>query len=246
MIDKNIKYKILVFLNLSKNDIVLEVGPGDGFLSNDISFVNKLILVEIDIGLIPFLKKKFNSNKNVLILNDDILKFNFKDFFLKFKNVRIFGNIPYNISSEILLLFIKFYDFIVDIHITLQLDLAKKIVIDFKSNYLSFILNFYFNIDILFNIKSSSFFPEPKVNSCFLKLNPKKNKYVVNLKFFNDITKKIFLNKKKKIIFFCFESSFLKKIFNLDCKFDKFDKFEYLRLINFLYSSKIFNCKLID
>lgn len=237
LIDNNIKKKILFFLQFSKNDVVLEIGPGNGFLSNDISFVAKLILVEIDYSLIPFLKKKFNLKKNVLILNDDILTFNFKDFFFKFNKVRIFGNIPYHISSKILFLFIKFYYFIIDVHITLELDLAKKII-NSKFNYLSFILNFYFDIDILFKIKKSSFFPEPKVNSCFLRLYPKQVKYILNFGFFNNVTKKFFLNKKNKINIFFFNSILLNKLFKSNCQFNKLSYDEYLRFINFLYVSK--------
>lgn len=246
LIDKNIKKKILNFLKISKSDIFLEIGPGDAFLSNDISSVRKLILVEIDTSLISFLKKKFYYKTNVLVLNDDILKFNFKDFFLKFNSVRIFGNIPYHISSQILFLFIDFHKFVIDIHITLQLDLAKKIVSNYKYSYLSFILKFYFDVNILFNINPLSFSPKPKVSSAFLVLYPKQVNYIINIDFFNNITKFFFLNKKKKIIKNFLMFKLMYKFFKLDSKIYEINYNEYLRLVNFLYVCKFFKFKLID
>ena len=98
--DKNISNKILKQTKI-KGKIILEIGPGYGFLTDFIikENPNRLILVEKDERLYSYLKNKYISYKNIEIYNEDIMKFNFK----KYKNINIIGNLPYNISSKIIL-----------------------------------------------------------------------------------------------------------------------------------------------
>ena len=106
LIEKNIIKKIVNSINL-KNKNILEIGPGKGALTDEIIKKNpkKLILIEKDFELVKYLNKKYISNKNVKIINSDILKINLKKF-LK-KEVSIFGNLPYNISSQIFIKILK-------------------------------------------------------------------------------------------------------------------------------------------
>ena len=105
LIDKNIIYKILNLVNI-KNKNVIEVGPGKGALTTEIikKKPKSIILIEKDKNLANDLSFKYCKYKNVVVLNKDVLKFNFSNLKSKFI---ILGNLPYNISSQILLKIIR-------------------------------------------------------------------------------------------------------------------------------------------
>ena len=107
LVDKNIIKKITNLIDI-KNKNILEIGPGKGSLTNEIlkKKPKSLILVEKDNRLTQNLQEKYNNEKNLKIFNDDILKFNIEKK-IKSKTI-IFGNLPYNISSQILVKLIKF------------------------------------------------------------------------------------------------------------------------------------------
>ena len=107
LIDKNIINKILG-LTVLKNRNIIEIGPGTGALTEEIlkKKPRSLIVIEKDDKLSNFLIKKYKSNKIIKIYNEDILKFNLEKILRK-KTI-IFGNLPYNISSQILVKIIKF------------------------------------------------------------------------------------------------------------------------------------------
>ena len=103
--DKNISKKITNLAKL-KNNTVLEIGPGYGFMTDSI-LVNKpkkLYIIEKDKNLITFLKKKYSDNKKIVIIEGDILKINLN----KFKDLIIISNLPYNISTKVILYLFTF------------------------------------------------------------------------------------------------------------------------------------------
>ena len=98
--DQNIVDKLVSHINPSKHDEVIEIGPGDGVMTKSIiSKVKKMILIEKDCDLIHNLKSSFREYENSLILNIDILKYNLDNLN---HSVRVVGNLPYNISTEII------------------------------------------------------------------------------------------------------------------------------------------------
>ena len=110
--DKNISKKITNLAKL-KNNTVLEIGPGYGFMTDSI-LVNKpkkLYIIEKDKNLITFLKKKYSDNKKIVIIEGDILKLNLN----KFKNLIIISNLPYNISTKVILYLFTFNKFFLNI-----------------------------------------------------------------------------------------------------------------------------------
>ena len=106
LIDKNIINKIIDTVKITGKNII-EIGPGDGALTEKIlkKKQKNLFLIEKDINLSKNLEIKFKDNNRVKIYNQDILKFNFK--IIKKRNLVIFGNLPYNISSQILVKLLK-------------------------------------------------------------------------------------------------------------------------------------------
>tara|TARA_B100000767_G_scaffold271100_1_gene296042 strand:+ start:331 stop:1104 length:774 start_codon:yes stop_codon:yes gene_type:complete len=202
LIDFNIIKKI-INLTAIKNRNILEIGPGKGALTDKILENNpkSLILIEKDNNLFNNLVNKYKKNKIIKIYNEDILKFNLEKI-LKNKTI-IFGNLPYNISSQILIKLIKFniwppnYS---ELILMFQKEVAEKII---GKSYgrLSIIVNFRLKILNKFNISSNCFFPKPKVMSTVVHLQTKiiNNYKIKNLKNLENITNIFFSNKRKMI-----------------------------------------------
>ena len=205
LIDKNIINKILGLIVL-KNRNIIEIGPGKGALTEEIlkKKPRSLIVIEKDDKLSNFLIKKYKSNKIIKIYNEDILKFNLEKILRK-KTI-IFGNLPYNISSQILVKIIKFKkwppDFS-DLIFMFQKELGEKIIGKYKSyNYgrLSILTNLRLGVFNKFNVSPNCFKPKPKVNSMVIHLKPKQ--MLFNIKKISNLEKitNIFFSNKRKMI----------------------------------------------
>lgn len=201
--DQIILGRIIDALSLNKHDEVLEIGCGKGALTERIlaKEVN-LRGVEIDRDLIEELNLIKLKNRNLDVLNEDILKINLKD--ISESKLRIVGNLPYNISSKIMLWSIKNKDMIEDVHFMLQKEFAERLTSSpNKKSYgrLSILAQLFFNVEELFDVPSESFFPEPKVDSLFLRLKPKENKDLeyLDIECLQNVTLKAFTKRRKKI-----------------------------------------------
>ena len=201
--DQIILGRIIDALSLNKHDEVLEIGCGKGALTERIlaKEVN-LRGVEIDRDLIEELNLIKLKNKNLDVLNEDILKINLKD--ISESKLKIVGNLPYNISSKIMLWSIKNKDMIEDVHFMLQKEFAERLISSpNKKSYgrLSILAQLFFNVEELFDVPSESFFPEPKVDSLFLRLKPNENKDLeyLDIECLQKVTLKAFTKRRKKI-----------------------------------------------
>jgi len=203
LVDKNILRLIANSTKIEKNDEIIEIGPGTGNLTEFLvkKKPKKIYLIEKDENLVNLLKHKFSENLN--IINEDILKFS-KNSFLNSKSI-IFGNLPYNISSQILVKFIinknkfKFKKLI----FMFQKELADRILAKVNSsNYgrLSILANWKFNIEKIIDIKPNSFLPKPKVSSSLLIFNPKPPLINFNNPENLEYLTKIFFNQRRKKI----------------------------------------------
>jgi len=201
--DKNILDKITNITPI-QNMNILEIGPGTGNLTSFIIKKNpkKFIVVEKDNELASNLEKLFKDQ--LTIINKDILKVDetkiFKD------KVTVFGNLPYNISTEILSKWIinlkdKFwFDCLV---LMFQKEVADRIIAKFNSsNYgrLSIICNWKLNVKKICDIKPQAFFPKPKIDSSLLFFSPKEN--FINIKDPKNLEKvtRIFFNQRRKML----------------------------------------------
>ena len=206
LIDKNVIRKIINLTQI-ENKNILEIGPGKGALTEEILLrkPKSLIVIEKDKNLAIELRNKFSSNKLIKIFNNDILKFNLENVITK--NFKVFGNLPYNISSQILVKILKLNSLsskIDDLIFMFQKELGEKIIGKFPSkNYgrLSIISGYKLNILEKFIISSNCFFPKPKVNSMIIHFKPKiKNLYKINkINNLEKITNLLFSNKRKMI-----------------------------------------------
>ena len=204
LVNNEILNQIVNLGEIKSDDIVLEVGPGTGNLTEKIlkKKPKKVVVVEKDKNLSIYLKKKF-SNK-VEIINDDILNFNQKIYYNK--KIIIFGNLPYNISTQILTSWIKINNlknFCKRFILMFQKEVADRILAECNSkNYgrLSIISSWKMNIIKITDINPGNFSPPPKVKSSLLLFEPKDNHFKINNpKNLEHITN-IFFSQRRKMI----------------------------------------------
>ncbi len=172
LIDKNIAKKIIHESKLSKNDEVLEIGPGLGALTELLVHrVKKLYAVEIEPQFCLYLRKRFSENDNLEIINKDILKSE-----LPFHN-KVVSNIPYSITGPLLekIFFIENPPHGI---LTVEKKISDRIF--YKNDYknisrISISLNSFMEPISRFNLSRRSFYPAPKIDLTLIKINPRKN-----------------------------------------------------------------------
>ena len=203
LIDKKILEKITNTTDI-KNKIILEIGPGTGNLTSYILKKNpkKLFVIEKDNILAKNLEKKFNNQ--ITIINDDVLKIDETHLFKE--EVVVFGNLPYNISTEILskwIVNLKETFWFESLILMFQKEVAERIIAKFNtSNYgrLSIICNWKLNIKKICDIKPEAFYPKPKINSSLLYLHPKKNFVKINDPDNLEKVTRVFFNQRRKML----------------------------------------------
>ena len=203
LIDNNLIEKIVNATNI-KGENILEIGPGTGNLTSAIlkKEPNKLIVVEKDDRLAEELKLKFHEK--IRVINDDILELNEKK--ITEEELTVFGNLPYNISTEILCKWILnledqyWFKYLI---LMFQKEVADRIIGEFNSkNYsrLSIISQWRLDVEKICDIKPTSFSPKPKINSSLIFFKPKKNFFQFkDSKSLEKITRIFFMHKRKMI-----------------------------------------------
>jgi len=203
LVDNSILEKIINVVDINAKNI-LEVGPGTGNLTSYILMKKpkKVIVIEKDRNLVNNLEKKFNDR--VTIINNDIL--NVDETTLLDEKLTVFGNLPYNISTEILSKWIVnlndrfWFDYLI---LMFQKEVADRIRAKFNtSNYgrLSILANWKLKIDKICDIKPISFFPKPKIDSTLLLFSPKNKSFKIkDPKNLEKVTR-IFFNHRRKML----------------------------------------------
>jgi len=194
----NHKDIILESLDININDIILEIGPGFGAITEKLSKLpNKIFLIELDKRIFEFLKNKYD---NIEIINDDILNFDIVNF-CKEKNItKVVSNLPYSISAKIITETIQNNSLDLMIFM-IQKELAERLFAkpgSKKYNSLSILIQTFTKIEIICDISQSCFYPEPQVKSSLIKLIP--NKIDLNFKKYNSFIRLIFSSKRKTLV----------------------------------------------
>ena len=195
LVDKNISRKIVNLIDIN-NKIVLEIGPGYGFMTDTIleKKPKKLFIIEKDNNLVNFLNKKYSGNKMIDIIHDDILGFNLN----KFKRIIIISNLPYNISTKIILYLFKYNKNISEMIFMIQKEVAQKFDYNEKHmNKYKFLTKIVTNYYRCFEVSPKVFLPKPKVKSTVVRFKiSNKN---IDLKKASKFSNLIFKNVRKKI-----------------------------------------------
>ena len=249
LVDDNILNIITGTVKINKTVSVIEVGPGKGALTHKILEKNPkhLTVIEKDERLVPILREKFGNK--IEILNQDMMEVSYNKF--SKENLIIFGNLPYNISTQILAKWIKMKNldkFCKKLVLMFQKEVADRILAKSNSkNYgrLSILSNWKLEINKVIDIEPSSFNPSPKVKSTLLTFMPKKKyfelkdpknlEHVTNI-FFSQRRKMV--KKPLKILFKNFDEVSKELLIDLNSRPQNLDSITYYRICK-LYENLI-------
>ena len=198
LIDKNKRDQIIGFGNITKDDVILEIGTGIGTLTIELAKrARKVIAIEQDSKICAILAERLEDEKidNVELINDDALKVDFPPF------NKIISNLPYQISSPITF---KFLDYDFDLAVLMyQKEFASRMngkVATKNYSRLSAMLYFKCDVEKLTDVSNESFIPKPQIDSTVVRLTPKENTVTdEDFEIYSKFTKALFQHRNKKI-----------------------------------------------
>lgn len=199
-----IAIKIVESANLSKDDNVLEIGPGEGVLTGLLAQKGKRVLaIEIDQALVDPLKKELGDQKNTAIVEGDILKINLPKLLEEnnFKKYKVVANLPYYITSKIIRLLLETKYPPSEMILMVQKEVGERICAPSgKESILSISVKFYAEPDILFFVPRENFDPIPEVDSAVIRIKRKEIIPNVDTKYFFSLVKAGFSSKRKMLV----------------------------------------------
>lgn len=205
-------YEIVNAGNIEKDELILEIGPGKGALTEKLlEKSNTVIAIEKDRELIPFLQDKYSQDikdKRLILVEGDILELDIDDFIKKelkknkFKKYKLIANIPYYITGAIIEKFLSIDKKPEKLVLLVQKEVAERIVArDKKESILSLAVKLYGNPKLIYKVSAGSFFPKPKVDSAVLEININDTFINKNLeKLYFIVIKKAFAFKRKMML----------------------------------------------
>ena len=202
LVDNNLLNKIVKTVNITSDENILEIGPGQGALSEKlVDICNELHMVEIDRDLITILNQHDKLSKTNII-NQDILKVNLSS--LGLNNLIVIGNIPYNITSPIIFWLVEHFNSWDRAYLMVQKELAERLTAKIGTkdySRITVMTKLYFDIKTSFLISPNVFLPKPKVQSAFIEITKKEDSYYkdINLKSFDQIVRMAF-NQRRKML----------------------------------------------
>ena len=211
LVDDNIARKIVNSLNITPDDFVIEIGPGYGSLTKHfLESATNYLAVEIDKSISGKLKEELFSRekgKNVNILNGDFLKLNLANILEQYipsgkkLNVKVAGNLPYNITTEVLFKLFENRDLVTSATLMVQKEVAQRI--NSKPNtkeygILGIFTQYNADVKILFNVPPTAFFPKPKIQSSVIELQFGNVKHKTkDYKLFRELVRESFGKRRK-------------------------------------------------
>ena len=228
LVDDQIVNRIVSTISPKKSDNIVEIGPGKGALTFPLlEHLDRLSVIEIDKDLISLLKLK--KQDKLTIYEADALKF---DYGLISNNLRIVGNLPYNISSPLLFHLLSSKNQIIDMTFMLQKEVVDRIVAKHGSKTygrLSVMMQTFFEVESMFTVPKESFDPQPKIESAILYLKTRTKPLTENIKLLEKIVKISFSQRRKTL------KNCLKSILSQEqTKIDLSQRAEMLSVENFI------------
>ncbi|WP_049632018.1 16S rRNA (adenine(1518)-N(6)/adenine(1519)-N(6))-dimethyltransferase RsmA [Cellvibrio sp. pealriver] len=176
LIDHGIIREIVRAIHPRKDDLVVEIGPGKGAITQLLADAcDNLHVIELDRDLVPWLKVKFEKYPNFQLFQADALQFDFAQLIRDEKPLRIVGNLPYNISTPLIFHLLSYADKVQDMHFMLQKEVVKRMAAqagDSAYGRLGIMVQYYCAVEDLFDVPPTSFDPAPKVDSAIVRLVP--------------------------------------------------------------------------
>jgi len=169
--------RIIDITEIDKKDVILEIGSGLGALTEEIvDKCKRLIAVEIDQKLVQILRERLKGHKNVEIIRDSILD-GISNLNIKEKKYKVISNLPFNITGRVLRILLRERDKLELIVVVVQKEVAQRIIAQPPyMSLLSLSIQFYSQVQAVFDINRSNFWPQPRVDSIVLKIKPNESK----------------------------------------------------------------------
>lgn len=209
LIDESTVQNIVEKAEVSKKDLIIEIGPGLGTLTSLLlEKAGKVICIELDPKMINILQDRFSLYENFELINDDILKVNLKALISnnsEFNNIKVVANLPYYITTPIIMKLLEDKLNLNSITVMVQKEVAERLAEipgGKESGAITYSINYYTNPSIILQVSKECFIPSPKVDSAVLQLlvlkEPKIK--VLDKTLFFKIIKAAFLQKRKTLI----------------------------------------------
>ena len=244
LVDEGVIDRIVSVVGLSDSDRVLEIGPGTGAITSRLHEIAKenYTAIEIDRDLVRLLSDRY---PRLTILNEDALQVNFDSLILE-NEVRVIGNLPYNITSPLLfrLMSTSARSKVQDFHFMVQKEMADRLAASAGSKSwgrLSIMIQTSFEVDSIFDVAPSAFRPQPKVWSSFIRMVPVANQLDDHkMKVLKEILRVAFSGRRKKIqnSLGSFDIDWRRLALDPAKRADQLTKEDYLRLADSLMDEK--------
>lgn len=200
--DENVARKIVQSAALGADDLVLEIGPGTGALTKHLIQASKHVIgIEIDARAAALLRESFGERMEVV--EADLLEVDLHALAARArKPLRVVGNIPYYITSEILFRLFEFRTDIKDATLMMQLEVAQRLIAKPRSKsygILSVSTQLYTKPEILFKVSRNSFFPKPEVDSAVVHCTMNQSLPRVDLQLFSNVVRATFGKRRKTL-----------------------------------------------
>lgn len=211
LIDDNVLQNIVSVSDVSSDDMVIEIGPGLGNLTEYlIGKAGHVLLIEIDNKMVEILNDRFKDKKNYTLVNEDILKSNIDELIRKietennaeYKKIKVVANLPYYITTPIIFKLLQESDRISEIVVMVQKEVAERMVASPKSKdygILTLMVDYLADAKIQIIVPNNSFIPAPDVTSAVIQLKKNKKYLVKNEKVFFELIHKAFMQRRKKM-----------------------------------------------
>lgn len=208
LIDDDTVSGIVDVANVSKDDLIIEIGPGLGTLTKELlDRAGKVICIELDKRMIEILNDRFSMYDNFKVLNDDVLKVNLKELIEKekVKTTKIVANLPYYITTPIIMKLLEERLDIETITVMIQKEVADRLVTKpgtGDTGAITYAIHYYTNPKRVLEVPNTAFIPEPKVNSTVINLEVLKEPKVAvkDEKKLFDVIKTAFMQKRKTLL----------------------------------------------
>ena len=205
LIDHGVIHRIASAIRPRPGETLVEIGPGQGALTEPlVASAETLHVIELDRDLVPWLRVRFDKYPGFTLHQADALKFDFASLERADKPLRIVGNLPYNISTPLIFHLISFADKVQDMHFMLQKEVVKRMAAspgEKAFGRLSVMVQYYCQVEPLFEVPPSAFEPAPKVDSAIVRITPHRQlPFVVgNIKTFERLVTAAFGQRRKTL-----------------------------------------------
>ena len=208
LVDDDTVSGIIEVANISKEDLVIEIGPGLGTITKELlERAGKVICIELDERMITILNDRFSLYNNFELINEDVLKVNLQELINKesFKTTKIVANLPYYITTPIIMKLLEERLDIEAITVMIQKEVAERLVAEpgkGESGAITYAINYYTKPKIVLQVPNTAFIPEPKVNSTVIQLDVQKEPTVkvLNEEKLFELIKIAFMQKRKTLV----------------------------------------------